>query len=45
MTQNTKRHLRNWQVPFLYNSIQRKDKAFRSAKAASLLEGGGIAKQ
>ena len=44
MTQNIKRHLRNWQVPFLYNSLWRKDKAFRSAKA-SLLEGGGIAKQ
>ena len=44
MTQNTKRHLRNWQGPFLHNSLRRKDKVFRSAKA-SLLERGGIVKQ
>ena len=39
MTQNTKRHLRNWQVPFLYNSLRH-----GSRRTSSLIEEGGIAK-
>ena len=34
MTQNTKRHLRNWQVPFLHNSLRH-----GSRRASSLNEG------